>query len=212
MKMGIIAYQFPLLQRLGQDVDPPDLFLPALEVVQRDDSLIVRADVPGMRRDDLKLEINQNELTIAGERRAAVDACERGICRSERRFGAFFRSVPLPERADVEHVTATVKDGVLEVVLPIRMLVIALIAAAFALATSPAQAQRLTRCAECHLANLTNVPSPDFLSDWQRSAPARRGVGCDKCHGADSWTEHSTEAHRGVLNSSNAGVWSTRPT
>ena len=163
MKTGIIAYQFPLLRRFGQGVDPPDLFLPALEVVERDDSLIVRADVPGMRRDDLKLEINGNELIIAGERRASVDECERGICRSERRFGTFFRTVPLPERADVEHVTASVKDGVLEVVLPIRMLVIALIAAAFALAASTAHAQHLTCCAECHLANLTDVPSPDFL-------------------------------------------------
>jgi hypothetical protein len=85
-----------------------------------------------------------------------------------------------------------------------RVFVLALPLAAVLCLPAPARAQRVNRCAECHLANLPDVPAASFLSDWQRSAHARRGVGCDKCHGGDPWTDHPTEAHRGVLNSSNA--------
>jgi Cytochrome c7 and related cytochrome c/Cytochrome c554 and c-prime len=82
-------------------------------------------------------------------------------------------------------------------------LFIAVIVLVFAMSPSTAKAQQLNKCAECHLANLRDVPAPAYLSDWQRSAHARRGVGCDKCHGGNPWTEHPTEAHRGVLNSTN---------
>lgn len=81
--------------------------------------------------------------------------------------------------------------------------VLTLVTVLVALLPSPVAAQRVTKCAECHMANLADVPSPGYLSDWQRSAHARRDVGCDKCHGGDPWTDHPTEAHRGVLNSSN---------
>jgi hypothetical protein len=64
---------------------------------------------------------------------------------------------------------------------------------------SPVYAQRGSRCAECHFANMTDVPSPAFLGDWDRSAHAREGVACDRCHGGNPWTDHPIEAHRGVL-------------
>jgi cytochrome c7-like protein/cytochrome c554/c'-like protein len=63
-------------------------------------------------------------------------------------------------------------------------------------------AQPVTRCAACHFANMSNVPAPEHLGEWQQSAHARQQVGCDKCHGGDPWTYLPTEAHRGVLRSS----------
>jgi cytochrome c554/c'-like protein len=57
----------------------------------------------------------------------------------------------------------------------------------------------ITRCAACHLANMAIVPGAEHLGEWQRSAHAKHGVGCDKCHGGDPWTYEPREAHRGVL-------------
>jgi nitrate/TMAO reductase-like tetraheme cytochrome c subunit len=67
-----------------------------------------------------------------------------------------------------------------------------------------ASAQSTTsRCAECHFANMSSVPAPQHLGDWQQSAHGKSDVGCDKCHGGDPTTFQPAEAHRGVLNSDN---------
>ena len=79
---------------------------------------------------------------------------------------------------------------------------IGIAALGFALAASSVAAQP-TRCAECHFANLSAVPSPSYLGDWEHSAHARHGVGCDRCHGGDPLTYQPTEAHKGVLNRTN---------
>ena len=56
-----------------------------------------------------------------------------------------------------------------------------------------------TRCAACHFANMSEVPSPERLADWQRSAHARHVVGCHECHGGDPWAVVPRDAHRGVV-------------
>src|SRR5689334_24848793 len=56
-----------------------------------------------------------------------------------------------------------------------------------------------TRCAACHFANISDVPSPERLGDWQRSAHARHVVGCHECHGGDPWAVVPRDAHRGVV-------------
>jgi cytochrome c7-like protein/cytochrome c554/c'-like protein len=66
-----------------------------------------------------------------------------------------------------------------------------------------ALAQPMTRCATCHFANMSSVPAPEHLGEWQRSAHARHQVGCDKCHGGDAWSFVPDEAHRGVLHPTN---------
>ena len=60
-------------------------------------------------------------------------------------------------------------------------------------------AQSMTRCAACHFANMSEVPSPDRLAGWQRSAHARHVIGCHECHGGDPWSYVPGDAHRGVL-------------
>jgi HSP20 family protein len=119
MNTGIITSEFPL-RRLGRDFDAfLDQFSPALEICEKGGRLIVRADVPGLRRDAIKVEVSEHELTIEGERTAERDDKASGFYRSERAYGSFFRSIALPEGVDVARATATVKDGVLEIIMPI---------------------------------------------------------------------------------------------
>ncbi len=72
-----------------------------------------------------------------------------------------------------------------------------------ATAASAAPQQVSNRCAQCHFANLVDVPGAAHLSEWERSAHARHDVGCERCHGGDATTVHPVEAHRGVLDSRN---------
>ena len=83
---------------------------------------------------------------------------------------------------------------------PVRMSFLRFCTAAFILgAGAGVSAQPMTRCASCHVANVQQVPAPNYLTDWQHSAHARHVVGCHECHGGDPWTYVSADAHRGVL-------------
>jgi len=90
---------------------------PAIEAFQRGSDFVVRADVPGLSRDDLTVEVADNALTLRGERRYDHEEEREGIYRSERAYGSFCRVIPLPEGAVTESAKANFKDGVLEVVL-----------------------------------------------------------------------------------------------
>ncbi len=73
-------------------------------------------------------------------------------------------------------------------------------------AAGPAAAEpQGSRCAACHFENFFDVPQPFRLGEWEQSAHARHGVGCEKCHGGDPTTTHRVEAHRGVISSHNPG-------
>jgi cytochrome c554/c'-like protein len=73
--------------------------------------------------------------------------------------------------------------------------------AALVMSAAGAAAQPMTRCATCHFANMTKVLAPEHLGEWQQSVHAKQAVGCDKCHGGDPWTYEPSQAHRGVLSS-----------
>jgi HSP20 family protein len=90
---------------------------PAIDVFQRGDDFVVRADVPGMSRDDVSVEVGDDSLTIRGERKYEHDEEGEGIFRSERSYGSFVRVVPLPEGAIADTAKASFKNGVLEIVL-----------------------------------------------------------------------------------------------
>jgi len=95
------------------------MWSPAIEVSEQGDRLVVRADLPGMAKDDVKVETLDNHLVIQGERRQEHEEQEGGYRRSERRYGSFYRSIPLPEGAQTEQARAEFKDGVLEVSVPV---------------------------------------------------------------------------------------------
>ena len=88
---------------------------PQVEAFRRGDNIVVRADLPGMKKDDVKVEVENNVLTISGERNDENEESREGFYRSERSYGQFYRAIPLPEGVNADQCEATFKDGVLEV-------------------------------------------------------------------------------------------------
>jgi HSP20 family protein len=92
---------------------------PQVEAFQRGDNFVVRADLPGMKKGDVKVEVENNLLTISGERNDEREENREGFYRSERSYGQFYRAIPLPEGVNAEQCEATFKDGVLEISLKV---------------------------------------------------------------------------------------------
>jgi len=96
----------------------PRRWIPPMDLVEKDDKLILRADLPGLDHDDVSIEIKDGVLTVSGERRAEDETKADGFYRVERSYGAFSRSLSLPEGIDAERVVAEFDRGVLEVTIP----------------------------------------------------------------------------------------------
>jgi HSP20 family protein len=93
------------------------LWSPHLEMFERDGKLLVTADLPGVKKEDVKVEVDQDAITIQGQRRHEQTSRQQGYYRSERSYGSFYRTIPLPEGADPSTASATFRDGVLEIAL-----------------------------------------------------------------------------------------------
>lgn len=96
-----------------------EAFTPQIDVFEREGRLVVRADVPGMKREDIDVSLEGELLTIRGQRKEESEVKEKGYYRSERSFGEFARTVGVPEGTKADDIQATYKDGVLEVTLPL---------------------------------------------------------------------------------------------
>jgi HSP20 family protein len=94
------------------------LWSPQVDLFRRGDDLVVRADLPGLTKDDISVDAEDNVLTIRGERQQESGDERQGYYWSERSYGAFQRSIPLPEGANADDAKAGFKDGVLEVTIP----------------------------------------------------------------------------------------------
>jgi HSP20 family protein len=88
---------------------------PRIEAFQKGDRFIVRADLPGLKKDDVQVELTNDALTIQGELRKEQDQQHDGYYHSEREYGQFYRTVPLPEGVISESAQASFKNGVLEI-------------------------------------------------------------------------------------------------
>ena len=93
-------------------------WLPPMDLVERDDHFILKADLPGLTEDDVNIEVQDNVLTVSGERKAEHERKERGFYRLERSFGKFSRTLTLPEGVNAEAIGAKFENGVLEVSIP----------------------------------------------------------------------------------------------
>jgi HSP20 family protein len=91
---------------------------PAIEVTQREGNYVVHAELPGLNPDDVKLEITDDSIVIQGERKVEHEETKGGMHVTERRYGKFYRAIPLPEGAKVDQARANYENGVLEVSVP----------------------------------------------------------------------------------------------
>lgn len=103
----------------GQVPNGGGAWLPAIEVKQEKDKLTVSAELPGIKKEDVKVNITDGMLTLEGERKQEKEEKREGYVRSERSYGKFLRSVALPEGAKTDQAAAQFKDGMLEVTIPV---------------------------------------------------------------------------------------------
>jgi HSP20 family protein len=89
-----------------------------MELFERDGKFVVRTELPGMKREDITVEVTDHTLTIAGERKAEKEVKEKDYYRCERSYGSFRRAITLPATVDKAQIAATYKDGMLEITLP----------------------------------------------------------------------------------------------
>lgn len=94
------------------------LWSPEIDMFQRNNDLVIKADLPGLKKDDVKIDVTDKAVTIHGERRAEREEEREGVYRCERSYGSFYRVVPLPEGAITEQAKASFTDGVLEITMP----------------------------------------------------------------------------------------------
>ena len=93
-------------------------WVPAMDLVETEESLVLRADLPGLSKDDVDLEVKDGVLTVSGERKAEHEEKSEGFYRVERAFGRFSRSLTIPDGVEAEGITADFNEGVLEVRIP----------------------------------------------------------------------------------------------
>jgi HSP20 family protein len=93
-------------------------WLPAMDLVETDDHYVLRADLPGLADEDINVELEDNALTVSGERTAEYEGQQEGYHRLERAFGSFSRSLTLPDGVDPDDIEAHFDRGVLEIRIP----------------------------------------------------------------------------------------------
>ena len=97
-----------------------DFWRPAVDIFETKDNLVLRAELPGVDKKDVKINLDNDVLSISGERRFDHEVKEENCHRIECSYGNFFRSFTLPTKVDKDKIEARHNDGVLEVVLPMR--------------------------------------------------------------------------------------------
>ena len=94
-------------------------WFPEIDVFEKEGRLVTKVDLPGMKKEDVKVEVTDGHLTISGERKSEAEETKENFYRCEREYGSFYRTVPLPEGVKLEDVRARFADGVLEVSIPL---------------------------------------------------------------------------------------------
>ena len=93
-------------------------FAPAIDVVHENGNLVLRADVPGIKPEEVKIEVEEGILTVSGEHKEKKEEKDKHYLRRERRYGSFSRSMALPPGVEAKQIKAKTHDGVVEVTIP----------------------------------------------------------------------------------------------
>jgi HSP20 family protein len=107
-------------ERMPEEDARGALWQPAVDVFETDEEIVLKAEIPGMEREDISVDLDRNRLTLRGERRFSPEAEGERYHRIERSYGAFARSFDLPLSVDQEQITAEYRRGVLTVRMPKR--------------------------------------------------------------------------------------------
>lgn len=105
--------------RMLADLSDGEHWAPELDVVEHEGALVVKVNVPGLKPDEIKVEVEDDQLTISGEHVEEYEEKGKRYMRRERRYGSFARTLTLPDNAKREEIDATCHDGVLEVTIPL---------------------------------------------------------------------------------------------
>ncbi len=106
------------VSRGGEEDLESSVWVPAVDIRETDEGYILKVDLPGMKKEDIQVDISDNTLTIKGERKIESEAKKEDYVRIERIYGAFSRSFALPPNVDASKIKAKYENGVLELVLP----------------------------------------------------------------------------------------------
>ncbi len=122
------ANPFGMMKRFTEELDRAftgftpaefELWAPPLEVKHKDGNFIVTAELPGIAKEDIKVEVIEESLVLEGEKKKVKEEKGEGYYRSERSYGKFYRSIPLPKGAKADQIKAELTNGILKVVIPV---------------------------------------------------------------------------------------------
>ena len=95
-----------------------EITTPVVDLYEEKDDIVVKAELPGMEKDNIEVNLSDNRLTIKGEKKKEEEVKKEGYYRSERSYGSFIRTLELPSEVQTDKVKAAFKNGVLEIRLP----------------------------------------------------------------------------------------------
>ena len=111
------------MDRMFESVMPmqpwtPGMMAPEVDVFEKDGNIVVKANVPGLRKEDIEITATEDSISIKGEFKKEEKVEEEGFYRQERQFGRFFRTIPMPTAINPDQVKAAFKEGVIEINAP----------------------------------------------------------------------------------------------
>ncbi len=118
----LFANAFPVLRQFAEELDRSfvkHIWAPPLEVTEKNGVFTAKLELPGIAKDDLKVEATEDALTVTGERKMEKEEKEENFFRSERYYGKFQRQIWLPKDAKVDQVKAELSNGVLTISVPV---------------------------------------------------------------------------------------------
>ena len=113
------VFSWPLLPAVWRRIPTMEMgWAPAIDVFEKEDKFVVKAELPGMKEEDIDISVVGNTLTIKGERKAESEVKEDNYYYCERSYGSFSRSIDVPSNVDTQKIEANYEDGVLDISLP----------------------------------------------------------------------------------------------
>jgi HSP20 family protein len=111
-------WRAPLLRPFGAFTREHLTWAPRMDVYEKDNAIVFKAELPGLKKEDVEVQVEGEDLVIRGESKAESEVKDEDYYRSERSYGSFYRRMPLPAGVTPEQIQANLKDGVLEVRVP----------------------------------------------------------------------------------------------